>query len=221
MPMAARRGLSLGGQQTCSAEKWTFRASFRRGFKPGHYPWCSGLARLSGEIVGRAAAGAILRPVNLLFGSAKYNGCLIGTVTKRRPLRAAITGHRSAATRSPPMKRMTAVLLTAFFLSAPVSAVADDGDFYIETKVLDLRDVEAYLWKASALEGKWRDLEYRQQWVMSELIDICYTLAETKAALADAVHTADWNREEKLERQYVALKAEEGQLWDEFERLNK
>lgn len=119
------------------------------------------------------------------------------------------------------MKRMTAVMLTAFFLSAPVSAIADDGDSYHETKVLDLRNAEEYFWKASTLEGKWQDLEYRQQWVMSELIDICYRLAETKAEMAAAVHSADWNSEEKLEQQYFALKAEEEQLWDELERLTR
>ena len=119
------------------------------------------------------------------------------------------------------MKRMTAVLLTAFFLSAPASAIADDGESYHETKVLNLRNVEAYRWKASTLEGEWRELEYREQWVVSELIDICYELAETKAALADAVSTRDWHRKTQLENRYLALKAEEGQLWDEFARLNK
>jgi hypothetical protein len=104
------------------------------------------------------------------------------------------------------MKRMMAVLLTAFFLSAPALAIADDGDFYHETKVLSLRNVEEYRWKASTLESKWRDLGYRQQWVMSELIDICYRLAETKAALAEAVDRADWNREEKLELRYCLKK---------------
>jgi hypothetical protein len=59
------------------------------------------------------------------------------------------------------MNRMTAVLLTAFFLSAPVPAIADDGDVQHETTVLDLRDVEQYLWKASTLEEEWRELEYR------------------------------------------------------------
>jgi hypothetical protein len=119
------------------------------------------------------------------------------------------------------MNRMTAVLLTAFFLSAPVPAIADDGDVQHETTVLDLRDVEQYLWKASTLEEEWRELEYRQQWVMSELIDICYGLAEAKAALTEAAHSANWNSERKLERQYLTLKAEEGQLWDELERLIK
>ena len=119
------------------------------------------------------------------------------------------------------MKRMTAVLLAAFFLSAPIPAIAGDDGVYDETKVLDLRDVEQYLWKASTLEEEWRELEYRQQWVMSELIDTCYGLAETKAALMEAAHSADWNRERKLERQLSALKAEEGQLWDELERLIK
>ncbi len=119
------------------------------------------------------------------------------------------------------MKRMTAVLLAAFFLSAPSLAVADDGDSYHETKVLKLRNVEAYHWKANTLEGEWRELEYRQQWVVSELIDICYELAETKAALADAASTGDRDRKEQLKNQYLALKAEEGQLWDEFARLNK
>ena len=117
------------------------------------------------------------------------------------------------------MKRMTAVLLAAFFLSAPVPAIAGDDDVYDETKVLDLRDVEQYLWKASTLEGEWQELEYRQQWVMSELIDICYGLAEAKAELMEATHGADWNRERRLERQFSALKAEEEQLWDELERL--
>ncbi|MDH3231663.1 MAG: hypothetical protein OEN55_17885 [Alphaproteobacteria bacterium] len=119
------------------------------------------------------------------------------------------------------MKRMTAVLLAAFFLSVPLSAIADDGDSQTEFQDPYLRNTEEYRWKASTLEGKWRDLGYRQQWVMSELIDLCYRLAETKAALAEAVDRADWNREEKLELQYLALKAEEGRLWDELERLTK
>lgn len=119
------------------------------------------------------------------------------------------------------MKRMTALLMAALFLSAPSLAIADDGDSYHATRVADLRNVEEYRWKASTLEGTWRDLEYRQQWVMSELIDICYKLAETKADLAAAAERADWNREKKLEQRYVALKAEEGRLWDEFERLKE
>ncbi len=118
------------------------------------------------------------------------------------------------------MKRMTAVLLTAIFLSVPFSAIADDGDAPIQFLSHDLRDNDQYRWKANTLEGKWRDLEYRQQWVMAELIDICYRLAETKAALEIAVDRADWNREEKLEQQYLALKVEERRLWDELERLS-
>ncbi len=118
------------------------------------------------------------------------------------------------------MKRMMAVLWTAIFLSVPLTAIADDGDAPIQLLGHDLRDNEEYRLKASALEGTWRDLEYRQQWVMAELIDICYRLAETKAALETAIDRADWNREEKLEQQYLALKAEEGRLWDELERLS-
>ncbi len=118
------------------------------------------------------------------------------------------------------MKRMTAVLLTAILLSAPLDAIADDGDVPVQVVGHELRDTEEYQWKASTLEGKWRDFEYRQQWVMVELIDICYLLAETKAALAAAIDAADWNREEKLEQRYLALKAEEGRLWDELERLS-
>ena len=119
------------------------------------------------------------------------------------------------------MKRITAVLLTAFFLSVPVMAIADDSDSPVQLQDPNLRNTEEYRWKASALEGTWRDQGYRQQWVMSELIDICYKLAETKAALADAADRGDWTREDKLEQQYLALKGEEGRLWDELERLTR
>jgi len=119
------------------------------------------------------------------------------------------------------MKRMTVVLLTAFFLSAPVPAVADDGDSGPEFQDPFLRNAEQYRWKASTLEGKRRELGYRQQWVVSELIDICYELAETKIALAGAADRGDRNRQRLLEKRYFALKAEEGQLWDELERLNR
>jgi hypothetical protein len=119
------------------------------------------------------------------------------------------------------MKRITALLLTAFFLATPLPAIADDGDYYYNSQNPYLRNAEEYRWKASNLEDTWRQLGYRQQWVVSELIDIYYKLAETKVDLADAVSMADWNREELLEIQYFTLKAEESQLWDEFERLKK
>ena len=119
------------------------------------------------------------------------------------------------------MKWMTAAFLAALFLSAPSSAIAEDDVSYHETKVLNLRNVEAYHWKANTLEGEWRDLEYREQWVVSELIDICYALAETKAALTDAARMGDRDRKKQLENQYVDLKAEEAQLWDELARLNE
>jgi len=119
------------------------------------------------------------------------------------------------------MKRITAVMLTALFLAAPVSGVADDKNARHVNDNLYLRNADEYLWKASTLEVRQRDLGYRQQWVASELIDICYKLADTKAALADAIKGKDWSREQLLERQYFALKAEEGDLWDELERLNR
>lgn len=119
------------------------------------------------------------------------------------------------------MKRMTAVLFAAFVLSLPLSAIADEGDSRSELQDHYLRTTEEYQWKASTLEGKWRDLGYRQQWVMAELIDICYRLAETKEAMAQAVKTADRDRQETLETEYYALKREERQLWDELERLTK
>ena len=119
------------------------------------------------------------------------------------------------------MKWMTAALLAAFFLFAPLSAIAEDDVSNHATEVLNLRNVEAYHWKANTLEGEWRGLEYREQWVVSELIDICYELAETKGALADAGSAGDRDRKKLLENQYLDLKAEEAELWDELARLNK
>lgn len=119
------------------------------------------------------------------------------------------------------MKRLTAVLLTALFLSAPVSALAGDKNARQANDTLSLSNTDNYRWKASTLEGKQRELGYRQQWVALELIDIYYRLAETKSAMADARDTKDRTRERLLEKQLYALKAEEGQLWAELERLNK
>jgi len=119
------------------------------------------------------------------------------------------------------MKRMVAATLTALVLAAPVSAIAGDKNARFTNDSLYVGNADEYLWKANTLEIRQPDFGYRQQWVASDLIDICYRLAETKTALADAIRTEDRARERLLERRFTALKSEEGQLWSEFDRLNK
>jgi len=119
------------------------------------------------------------------------------------------------------MKWIVAVTLTALFLAAPVSAIAGDKNARLTNDSLYIGNADEYLWKANTLEIRQPDFGYRQQWVASDLIDICYRLAETKTALADAIRTEDLRRERLLERRFIALKSEEGQLWSEFDRLNK
>lgn len=119
------------------------------------------------------------------------------------------------------MKRTTAIALTALFLSAPVFAVADDRNARYTNDDLYRPTADDYRWQASTLEGKQRELGYRQQWVAMELIDIYYRMAETKAAMTEAHETRDRTREHLLEKQLYTLKTEEGQLWGELERLNK
>jgi len=119
------------------------------------------------------------------------------------------------------MKQITAAMLTALFLSAPLSAMADDRNVRQANDDIYLRTVDDYRWKASTLEGKQRELGYRQQWVAMELIDVYYRLAETKSAMTDAHSSKDRVRERLLERKFSSLKSEEGQLWAELQRLNK
>lgn len=119
------------------------------------------------------------------------------------------------------MTRTIAAMLAALFLLAPLAALADDGDFYPVPGDVAFGNADDYRWKASTLEGQRQKLAYRQQWIVSDLIDVYYKMAETQAAITDAGDIGDRNRQELLERQFRALTAEEVRLWREFERLNK
>ncbi|UCH73169.1 MAG: hypothetical protein JSU82_12490 [Rhodospirillales bacterium] len=117
--------------------------------------------------------------------------------------------------------RIPALLMAGLVLCLSSFAIAGDRQSGHLNDDLQLREAEDYRWKASTLEGKQRELGYRQQWVVAELIDICYRLAETEHALANAIHMQDPMRERSLELKLSDLKAEERQLWDELDRLTK
>lgn len=119
------------------------------------------------------------------------------------------------------MKRLTIVTLAALLLFASPWVIADDQNARHVNDDPHLRNAEEYRWRASTLEGKQRELGYRQQWIVSELIDVYYRLAENKAALADAHDAEDQGREGLLETEYYNLKQEERELWAELERVSK
>ena len=116
------------------------------------------------------------------------------------------------------MDRTFAALLMVVFLLVPSPAFADEGDPYGDSREHSLQTAEAYRGIATTLENGVGEFGYRLQWIVTELIDICYDLSDTKIELAEAIGASDWYREEKLKLKYIALTAEEERLWDEFER---
>ena len=116
------------------------------------------------------------------------------------------------------MNRTVAALLTVFVMSVLSPAFAGDGDTNDGSQARNLETAEKYRGIANALENEVGGFGYRLQWIVTELIDICYDLSDTKVELAKAIGASDRNREEKLELKYISLKAEEARLWNEFER---
>lgn len=93
-------------------------------------------------------------------------------------------------------------LITALMVISPGAALA--GSEYRE--------------KASELSGVKGQFERDQQVIIEDLVRVYVELADIKEYLAAAIGARNWDTEERLEKNYYALKAGEEKLWDDLER---
>jgi hypothetical protein len=110
------------------------------------------------------------------------------------------------------------IAIIALALLAPGLAVGGENLVSKDSQARYLQTAKEYRMRADDLSGRKRELEAPQQAIVNDLIQVYGELAETKVALAEAVGSQDWGREEELERKYYRLKDEEQRLWDDLER---
>jgi hypothetical protein len=115
-------------------------------------------------------------------------------------------------------------VLLVFGLSAvsvpPILADQKPND-YKAAQQSYLKTAEKYRNQARDLQDKVKSVPSGAQKYVRQLAGVFNQLADTKVALAKAIGAKDWKYEEKLEKKYYQLKAQEEKLWNAIERAKK
>lgn len=109
-------------------------------------------------------------------------------------------------------------LITALMMISPGAALAGSEKSYEESQQRYLQTASEYREKASELSGAKGQFERDQQVIIEDLVRVYVELADIKEDLAAAIGARNWDTEERLEKNYYALKAGEEKLWDDLER---
>ena len=100
----------------------------------------------------------------------------------------------------------------------PGAALAGSEKSYEESQQRYLQTASEYREKADELSVTKRDFNPEQQVIIGDLVEVYGQLADLKEDLAAAIGARNWDTEERLEKNFYALKTEEEKLWDDLER---
>ena len=115
------------------------------------------------------------------------------------------------------MKNMI-LLIAALLIFMPGAALAGSDQSFEESQKRYLQTANEYREKANELSAEKDRFSGAQQAIIGDLVDVYIELAEIKEGLAAAIGARNWDKEEKLEMKYYALKDEDEKLWDDLER---
>lgn len=111
------------------------------------------------------------------------------------------------------LKRFIAALLCMF----PLVVQAENQPDHMSSVVQYLATADEYRQHAANVQNAMNSLPAHARADAGRLIAVLERLADVKERLADAVTAKDWSTEERLEKTYYRLKAEEQRLWDAVE----
>jgi uncharacterized protein HemX len=121
------------------------------------------------------------------------------------------------------MRRLlAAALIVSVFGLSPIQAFSDTKpNDYKAAQQNYLKTAEKYRNQARDLQNKVKSVPSGAQKYVRQLAGVFNQLADTKVALAKAIGAKDWKYEEKLEKKYYRLKAQEEKLWSAIDRAKK